>query len=86
VWKQFRIQFRQSLKELMSRFVCSYRRCYNCTNLEFDARHFVMLHLVQVSEQSEELLELPVEELQELLGSDELIVNHEEVVWDCILR
>jgi kelch-like protein 10 len=45
-----------------------------------------MRHFVQVSQQSEELLELPVEELQAILGSDELNVKHEEVVWECILR
>jgi kelch-like protein 10 len=84
--KQFSIQFQQSSKELMSRFVCSCRRFYFCTDLESDARRFVMNHFVQVSQQSEELLELPVEELQAILGSDELNVKHEEVVWECILR
>jgi kelch-like protein 10 len=45
-----------------------------------------MLHFVQVSQQSEELLELPVEELQAIIRSDKLNVKHEEVVWECILR
>jgi hypothetical protein len=84
--KQFRIQFQQSFKELMFRFVCSCRRFHFCTDLESDARRFAMRHFVQVSQQSEELLELPVEELQAILGSDELNVKHEEVVWECILR
>jgi kelch-like protein 10 len=74
------------LKEFMGRFVCSYRRFYFCTDLESDARRFVMRHFVLVSEQSEELLELPVEELQAILGSDELNEKHEEVVWECMLR
>jgi kelch-like protein 10 len=39
-----------------------------------------------VCQQSEKLLELPVEELQAILVSDELNVRHEEVVWECILR
>jgi kelch-like protein 10 len=45
-----------------------------------------MRYFVQVSQQSEELLELPVEELQAILGSDELNVKREEDVWICILR
>jgi hypothetical protein len=35
--------------------------------------------------QSEELLELPVEELQAIVGADELNVK-EETVWECVLR
>jgi kelch-like protein 10 len=31
-------------------------------------------------------LELPPEELEAILGADELNVNDEEVVWDCVLR
>jgi hypothetical protein len=84
--KQFRIQFQQSFKEFMNRFVCSCRRFYCCTDLESDARRFVIHHFVQVSQQSVELLELPVEELQAILGSDELNVKQEELVWECVLR
>jgi hypothetical protein len=86
VCKQFRNQFQQSFKELMFRFVFSCRRFYSSTNLESDARRFVMLPFMQVSQQSEELLGLPVEELQAILGSDELNANHEEDVWKCILQ
>jgi kelch-like protein 10 len=84
--KQFRIQFQQSFKDFMNRFVCFCRRSNCCTDLESDARLFVIHHFMQVSQQIEELMELLVEELQAILGSDELNVKHEEVVWDCILR
>jgi kelch-like protein 10 len=45
-----------------------------------------MRHFVEVSQQSQELLELPVEELQAILGAHELNVRNENIVWECILR
>jgi kelch-like protein 10 len=45
-----------------------------------------MRHFVEVSQQSEELLQLPVEELQAIVEADELNVKKEETVWDCVLR
>jgi kelch-like protein 10 len=42
-------------------------------------------HFTEVSQQSEELLELPVEELQAIVGADVLNVK-EEMVWECVLR
>jgi kelch-like protein 10 len=41
---------------------------------------------MKVSQQSEELLELPVEELQAIVGADELNEKNEEIVWECVLR
>jgi hypothetical protein len=43
-----------------------------------------MRHFVKVWQQSEELLELPVKELQAIVGADELNVK-EEIVWECVL-
>jgi hypothetical protein len=40
---------------------------------------------VEVSQQSKELLELPVEELHAIVGANELNVN-EKTVWECVLR
>jgi kelch-like protein 10 len=40
---------------------------------------------VKVWQQSEELLELPVEELQAIVGADELNAK-EKMVWECVLR
>jgi kelch-like protein 10 len=45
-----------------------------------------MRHFVKVWQQSEELLELPVEELQAIVGADELNAKNEKMVWECVLR
>jgi kelch-like protein 10 len=45
-----------------------------------------MRHFVEVAQQSEELLELPVEELQAIVGADELTARNVKNVWDCVLR
>jgi kelch-like protein 10 len=63
-----------------------FARYYFCSSLEWDARCFVMSNFVQVSQQTNELLELPLEELQAIIEADELNVKSEEVVWDCVLR
>jgi hypothetical protein len=39
-----------------------------------------------VSQCSDELLELPVEELAAILGDERLNVSNEEDVWNCALR
>jgi hypothetical protein len=46
----------------------------------------VLRHFLQVSRCSEELLELPVEDLAEILGHEQLNVRNEEDVWHCALR
>jgi kelch-like protein 10 len=53
--------------------------------LESDARCYLLRHFLKVWQQSEEQLELPIEELQALVGADELNVK-EEIVWECVLR
>jgi kelch-like protein 10 len=45
-----------------------------------------MRRFTEVLQQSEELLELPVEELQAIVGADELNVKNEKMVWKCVLR
>ncbi|XP_021936935.1 kelch-like protein 10 [Zootermopsis nevadensis] len=59
---------------------------HSFADLEAHARSFVLRNFVQVSQQSGELLELPVEELQEIITSEELNAKDEETVWECILR
>jgi kelch-like protein 10 len=56
------------------------------SRLEGDARCFVMRNFVQVSQQSDELLELPPEELKAIIGADELNVKSEVVVWVSVLQ
>jgi kelch-like protein 10 len=61
-------------------------RFYFCWQLESDARCYLLRQFVNVWQQSEELLELPVEELQAIVGADGLNVKNEKMVWECVLR
>jgi hypothetical protein len=45
-----------------------------------------MHHFVEVSQHSEELLELSAEELLPIVAADDLNVGHEEIVWEYVLR
>lgn len=45
-----------------------------------------MQYFVEVSEQSEEYLEMSLEEIVELLSSDYINVRNEEIVWEAGLR
>ncbi|XP_021923758.1 kelch-like protein 10, partial [Zootermopsis nevadensis] len=78
------------LKEAMDADNCIgillFARFHFFADLETHARRFVLRHFVEMSQQSEELLELPAEELQAIIESEELNVQDEKVVWECILR
>jgi kelch-like protein 10 len=56
------------------------------SSLEEDACCFLLRNFGKVSQQSDELLELPPEELEAIIGADELNVKNEKVVWDGVLR
>ncbi|XP_021925311.1 kelch-like protein 10 [Zootermopsis nevadensis] len=66
--------------------IMHFARLQFCADLETRARRFVALNFVELSQKSEELLELPVEELQAVIDSDELNVKDEKFVWEFILR
>ncbi|XP_033212650.1 kelch-like protein 10 isoform X2 [Belonocnema kinseyi] len=66
--------------------VMKFAREHFCRGLEADAHRFVMRHFVQVAQRSDEVLNLPIEELRTLVGADELNVKSEEVVWELVLR
>jgi kelch-like protein 10 len=55
-------------------------------SLEGVARCLVTGNFVQVSQQTDELLELPTEELQAMIGADELNAKSEDIVWEGVLR
>jgi hypothetical protein len=61
-------------------------RFYSCSQLQSDASCYLLRHFEEVSQQSEELLELPLEDLQAIFGADRLNVKNEKVVWECVLR
>jgi len=57
----------------------------------FSVRFFLPYYFVpsdwhQVSQRSEEILHLPIEELRPLVGADELNVKSEQTVWELVLR
>ncbi|XP_021941789.1 kelch-like protein 10 [Zootermopsis nevadensis] len=66
--------------------IMQFARSNSCADLDTHVRRFVLRQFVDVSQQSDELLELPVEELQAIIESEELNVKDEGVVWECILR
>lgn len=45
-----------------------------------------MRNFVQVAAQSDEILDLSLEDLQEIIYADDLNVKTEETVWEAILR
>jgi len=57
-----------------------------CHELSAAAHKFIMRNFPEVSEQSEELMELSVEKAISILGHDELNVKNEETVWNAVIR
>lgn len=57
-----------------------------CHELSAKAHKYLMRNFVEVSEKSEELLELPVDKAITILGHDELNVKNEELVWRAVIR
>jgi hypothetical protein len=45
-----------------------------------------MHNFVEVSQQTDELLDVSAEELLAIVAADDLNVRHEGIVWDCVLR
>ncbi|KAF3424065.1 hypothetical protein E2986_07162, partial [Frieseomelitta varia] len=66
--------------------IMRFAREHFCKGLENDAYRYVMRHFVQVAQRSEEILDLPIEELTTLIGADELNVKSEDTVWDLVLK
>ncbi|CAK9832872.1 Kelch-like protein 10 [Anthophora retusa] len=66
--------------------VMRFAREHFCKALENSAYRYVMRHFVQVAQRSEEILDLPVEELTTLIGADELNVKSEDTVWELVLK
>ncbi|XP_043277025.1 kelch-like protein 10 isoform X2 [Venturia canescens] len=81
---------REYLRKHLSPEICMrvlrFAREHFCRGLEQDAYQYVMRHFVLVAQKSEDLLDLPIEELRSLVGADDLNVNSEEVVWELVLK
>ena len=63
-----------------------FARAYFCHNLERTSIRYIMQNFFQVSNTSNEFLQLTADELAELLSKDELNVKNEELVFDSVLR
>ncbi|XP_076181588.1 kelch-like protein 10 isoform X2 [Ptiloglossa arizonensis] len=66
--------------------VMRFAREHFCKGLENSAYRYVMRYFVQVAHRSDEILDLPVEELTSLIGADELNVKSEDTVWELALK
>nr|CAD7452780.1 unnamed protein product [Timema tahoe] len=77
---------RSSLNEENCIGIMRFAREHFCTRLESDATMYVMRHFVTVAQKSNELLELPLEEMCKVIGANELNVKTEDTVWESVLR
>ncbi len=50
------------------------------------AHHYVLRHFEEIARLSEQLIQMPVDELHAILNDDLLNVKDECLVWECILR
>lgn len=66
--------------------VMLFARNHFCRSLALSAWQYIMRYFVTISTQSDELLSLSLNDLQEIINADELNVKSEETVWDAILR
>ena len=57
-----------------------------CKTLFEAAQKFLMRNFVEVSQASDELLELGVEDVLQVFGDDKLNVKNEEMVWEAAMR
>nr|XP_022918418.1 kelch-like protein 10 isoform X2 [Onthophagus taurus] len=63
-----------------------FARSHFCRKLAESAWKYIMRFFVQIASQSNELLGLSLNDLQEIINDDELNVKSEETVWEVILK
>ncbi|KAF5306185.1 hypothetical protein FQR65_LT07461, partial [Abscondita terminalis] len=66
--------------------ILNFARAHFCKQLAQNTWKYIMRYFVLVGQQSQELLNLSLEDLQEIINADELNVKSEETVWDALLR
>uniref|UniRef100_A0A0A9YPI4 Kelch-like protein diablo n=1 Tax=Lygus hesperus TaxID=30085 RepID=A0A0A9YPI4_LYGHE len=66
--------------------ILKYARDHFLKELEKETFTYVMRNFVKIAQQSVEILDLSVEDITEIIGSEELNVKSEEVVWEFVLR
>lgn len=66
--------------------ILTFARNHFCKELGSSAWKYIMRNFVLISGESEEILKLSLNELQEIINADDLNVKSEETVWEVILR
>ncbi|KAL3219385.1 hypothetical protein MRX96_030404 [Rhipicephalus microplus] len=61
-------------------------KLYNCFDLSSKAYNYLMLHFIEVSKRSEELLSLDIDEVEAIFSDENLNVVKEETVWKAVVR
>ncbi len=64
----------------------AFARTFFCQNLERQAFRYLLRHIADVYKTSNEFLQLDIDEVSAILGSDDLNVKNEEIVFDAVLR
>ncbi|KAK9878141.1 hypothetical protein WA026_017337 [Henosepilachna vigintioctopunctata] len=63
-----------------------FARNHFCRELADKAWKYIMKNFPQLATQSDEMLELPIKDFQEIINADYLNVKSEETVWETILK
>ncbi|KAI5698457.1 hypothetical protein M8J76_006540 [Diaphorina citri] len=63
-----------------------FSRDHFCKKLEEWTRKYILRNFVDVARESEEIVFISEQELEEIISSDELNVKSEETVWELIIR
>lgn len=66
--------------------VLIFARNHFCHDLAKNTWKYIMKNFTQIASQSDEILSLSLQELQEIINADDLNVKSEETVWEIILR
>ncbi|KAH7962662.1 hypothetical protein HPB52_017352 [Rhipicephalus sanguineus] len=61
-------------------------KLYNCSDLSTTAYNYLMQNFIEVSERSEEVLHLEVDEVEAMMLDENLNVIKEETVWKAVIR
>ncbi|KAH7966649.1 hypothetical protein HPB49_018269 [Dermacentor silvarum] len=61
-------------------------KLYNCFDLSTKAYKYLMRNFIEVSERSEELLHLEIDEVEAIMSDENLNVIKEETVWKAVIR
>uniref|UniRef100_T1ISY7 BTB domain-containing protein n=1 Tax=Strigamia maritima TaxID=126957 RepID=T1ISY7_STRMM len=64
----------------------NFAKLHFCKEMEKESQNFIMRNFSEVAEHSEELMELPLQEVVAVFGADDLNVRNEDIVWEAVIR